>query len=160
MDVKAFLQSKNFSRILWGLGVAVAVIAVFQAGVFVGFRKAGFSYRLGDNYYRAFDGGRRGGPVPGLRPGEFPDAHGAAGRIVKIDPPTFVMEGDDRLERIVVMNDDTVIRRFRDTIAPGDLQPDDYVVVIGSPDDQSRISAKLIRVLPPPDFNRGAGLPF
>ncbi len=153
MDLKGFLQSKNFTRLLWGLGIVVAVIAIFQAGALVGYRKAAFSYRWGDNYYRAF-GERREGLVPGPRPGEFPDAHGAAGRIVKIDLPTFVMEGDDRIERVVAVGGDTVIRRFRDTVAPGDLRPDDLVVVIGSPDDQSRIQAKLIRILPPPEFDR------
>jgi len=146
--IKKILQSKIFLYVVCGIGVAAAVAMVFQAGVWVGYRKAAFSFRWGDNYYRAF-GGPRGQFAPGLPHGDFPDAHGADGRIVRISLPTLVIEGRDGIEKVVVIQNDTDIRRFRDQVAASDLKIDDQVVVIGSPDDQARIDARLIRILPP-----------
>ena len=132
-----------------GIGIAVAVIIVFQAGIWVGYRKAAFSFRWGDNYYRSF-GGPRGDFAPGLPHGDFPDANGAAGRIIKIDLPTFIVEGQDRAEKIILIKDDTFIKRFRDTVKPEDMRVDDFVVIIGAPNDQSQIEAKLIRLMEAP----------
>lgn len=149
MDIKKIVQSKAFIGIIIGIGIAAAVILIFQAGVWAGYRKAATSFRFGDNYYR-FVGGQRGRFAPGLPHGEFPDANGAVGRIIKIELPTIVIEDRGRVEKTVVIKEDTSIMRFRETIQPEDLKTDDFVVVIGSPDDQSQIEAKLIRVMPKP----------
>jgi hypothetical protein len=50
----------------------------------------------------------------------------------------------------VLTNTDTQVRKFRDAAAVTDLKTDDFVVVIGSPDDSAEIVAKFIRILPPP----------
>lgn len=137
-------------KVLWGIGVAIAALLVFQAGVFVGFHKAGFSYRWGEDYYRVFGGHRKAfmGMPRGFEFGEFASPHGSVGKILNVTLPTIVIEGDDKVEKVVMIKDDTVIRRFRDTIKPVDLKPDDVVVIIGSPNDKSQIEAKLIRVMP------------
>jgi len=153
--VAGWLRSKTLVRALIGVGIAAAVLVVFLAGVSVGYHKAAFSFRMGDNYYRAFGEGGRGRPMGwGQLPDELPGAHGAAGRIIKVDLPTFLLEGPDRIEKTVLIKDDTVIRRFRDTLAPADLKADDYAVVIGSPNDQAQIEAKFIRLMPPPPDDR------
>ncbi len=148
MNIKEFSQSKVFKKILYGIGILIVALLIFQGGVFVGYHKAGFSYRLGDNYHRTF-GGEHGEFSVGISPGDFTDAHGSVGKIIKIDLPTFVLEGQDGVEKIISVNDDTVIRQFRETLKPADLKISDFVVVIGSPNAQGQIESRLIRLMPP-----------
>ena len=124
------------------------LLVVLGVGMFIGFRKADFSYRWGENYYRNF-----GGP-PGffgdLGGRDFMDAHGVSGQIIKIDGQTLTIKGRDNTEKIVVIGNDTLIRRGSDTIKPSDLKVDDNIVVIGQPNNTGQIEAKLIRVMPYP----------
>jgi len=122
-------------------GIFVALI-IFQAGMVTGEHRASFSYRMGDAYARAFE-------KPESRRETFIGAHGAAGKIVSIHLPTFVIEAPDNTERVITIGPDTEVRRFRDVATSTDLNVDDFVVVIGEPDD-AEIAAKLIRILPPP----------
>ncbi len=144
MDLEHVHQSKLFRGILIGIVATILILMVFKAGELVGYRKAAFSSHLGDNYYRAFEGGRP--PMGGMLPG----GHGAAGKIISINLPTFVVDGPDGIEKTVVIDDDTAIRRFRDTITADALRVDDFVTVLGEPDGEGHVTAKLIRVLPPP----------
>lgn len=138
-----------------GVGLALIVLLIFQAGMFVGYRKAAFSYRFGDNYYRAFgEHGPRPFQIP-LQEG-FIESHGAVGKIVTINLPTFVMVGPDEIEKVILIGDDTQIRHFDTTISASDLKVDDFTVVLGSPNENSQIEAKLIRVLPAPPEGRKA----
>lgn len=134
--------------------VLITLLLVFQAGRFVGFRQAVFSGRLGDNYFRAMEGPNRGplgmrGPR-GFMTDDLPNGHGAVGKIIKINLPTLIVVGPDGLEKVVKVNDETIVRRFRDNIKISELTVGDSVVVIGSADEVSQIEAKLIRLLPPP----------
>lgn len=132
------------------IGVIIVILGIFQAGVFVGFHRAGFSYHMGENYYRAFGDNERGegGGMMGDR--GFPNAHGAVGRIIKISIPTMSVLGPDNIEKIITMSDDTKVRYLRDATTILSLKQDDYVVVIGSPNDEGEIVARFIRILPPP----------
>jgi hypothetical protein len=150
---KDFLQGKGFRRILFGVGIFFIALIIFQCGIFVGFRKASFSYRMGDNYYRAFDKNDGYNSYPmgmGMMRGGFPDSHGAVGQIIKITLPNLVIEDTQGIEKTVVIDSTTVIKKFRDSIKNEDLRVGDFVTIIGSPDNNSVIDAKLIRVLPPP----------
>ena len=51
-SLKNFVESKKFNTLVYGFLVAVIALLIFQAGVFVGFHKASFSYRWGDNYQK------------------------------------------------------------------------------------------------------------
>lgn len=156
-NLKEFAQSKTFQGVLIGLGVAIVALLIFQAGMLVGYRKAAFSYRMGDNYYRAF--GDRG-PRPFQLPlgGGFAEAYSAIGKVVSVSLPTIVVVGPDEIEKVILIGEDTQIRRFDQTIEAGDLKVGDFTVILGSPNDDSQIEAKLIRLLPPPPdverFNR------
>ena len=91
MTIKNFIQSQSFRGILIGLGIAIVALIIFQAGVSVGYRKATFSHRLGDNFERNFkdprggNSGFRGSPSGVNMPG----GHGAVGKIVSIEFPLF-----------------------------------------------------------------------
>jgi len=142
-------QSKTFRRVLWGIGIAIILLAAFKAGEFVGFRKASFSYRWGENYYRSFTG-PRGGFFGELGGRDFMMGHGTSGTIVKVATSTLVVQDRDNAEKVILITKNTVVNRFRDTIPASDLKENDNVVIIGSPNDAGQIEAKLIRVLPPP----------
>ncbi len=137
--------------ILWALGGLVAVLLIFRAGMLVGFHEASFSYRFGERYYQSFGGMMHGGNWRGLRE-EFGNTFGTNGKIIKIALPKIVIEDQDGTEKIVAIDDGTttsaVIRRQRDSIKPSDLKVGDNVVVLGLPDQNSEIDAKLIRVMP------------
>jgi hypothetical protein len=138
MDLKNFIESKPVAVLLMALGGVVVVLLIFQAGVYTGYRKAGFSLRLGESYNRVLEGR------------EFPAAHGAAGQVVSVALPTFVLSEPDGDEKIVRISDATLIRRFHDTIASTSITAGDYAVVIGEPNDAAQIDATFVRILPPP----------
>ena len=157
---KSFFKTKIFSRILWIVGALIVAGLIFQTGIFVGYYKASFSYQLGDEYHNIF-GARRGGPgAPAqLMPG-FAGAYGASGDILKIDLPKIVIEGQNSVEETIVVSTSTIFRSMRDMIKATDLKVDDFVVVIGQPNGQGQIDAKLVRVVPtPPDFGGASSIP-
>jgi len=153
-----WLQSKIFHGAVLGVAGVLALLVVFKAGMVVGVRKADFSCRWSDNYHRNF-GGPRNGFLPGFGDRDFIDANGTAGQVIKIEGANIVIRGRDDVEKVVVVDRATAIKRFRDTVTIGDLKVNDMIVVIGEPNDAGQIEAKLIRVLPPPEMPP-AGMPL
>lgn len=149
-EVLRVIRTQGLQKTLRILGVVIIALLVFQAGVFVGYRKAAFSYRFGDNYYRTFGPEQMRNRIPGMPPSDFLESNGASGMILKVTLPTFVLEGRDGVERVVRITDDTIIRQMRESLIPADLKEKEYVVVIGAPNDRSEIEARFIRLLPLP----------
>lgn len=150
-NFKNFFQSKKFTKILCGIGAAIIVLFVFQAGVFVGYKKASFSHRWGDNYHRAFgERKHKGFFYKAAFQKDFSVAHGSVGKIISVSLPSITIEDSDNTEKIVLISNKTIVRQLRETISPADLKIDDFVVVIGSPDEQGQIEARLIRITPSP----------
>ncbi len=146
-------------KILYGIGIVVCVLIVFQAGMFVGFRKAEFSFRGGDNYYRAFEGGNRNKGMMGgffdRKP--FSNAHGAMGEIISIQGNSIIIEGVDGIEKEILVMNDTVVKKLRDTIVLSEVSVGEIIVVVGAPNDNGQVVARLIRILPPPPDFIGQG---
>ncbi len=113
----------------------------------MGFRKAEFSYRWGENYHRNF-GGPRGGFFGDFFDKDFTEAHGTFGKIIKIDLPIFLIQGNNGVEKVIFVKGDTAIRHLHDTFTKNDLKIDDSVVVIGSPNNSGQIEARFIRLFP------------
>lgn len=143
---KTFVGSELFRKILIGIGGITLALLIFQAGMFVGYRKAAFSYRFGDNYHRMFEA--RESRLP-RAPGEFIGGHGAFGKIVSIRLPTFVVVGKSGLEKIVLLNNDTRLRYLNREATSTDLKIGGLIVVFGAPNDRTEIEARFIRLLPP-----------
>jgi hypothetical protein len=144
------IKPELLKKILWGIGILFAVLVIFNAGVFVGYKKASFSYGFGDNYYRAFGRDRN---KPLQRPPffeNFPISHGATGEILKINIPYLIMESPEGIEKIIKMSNGTKIRYMREEIKQSDIKTGDFAVVIGNPNEKSEIEASFIRLLPPP----------
>lgn len=148
MNLKEFSETKTFTGILYGVGIVLFVLVIFQAGVYVGYHKAGFSIGRDVNYYRAY--GDRGMFVMGIPPEDLENGHGAVGKIVKVDLPTVIVEGPDNTEKVVMVDSQTEVREFRNVIKVDDLKTGDYVVALGTPNDEAQVVAKLIRIMPAP----------
>ncbi len=147
MDSNKLFQSKSFMAVIWIVAVIALFLLVFLAGMYVGFKKAGFSYQWGENYHRNFAGPKQGfGDEFGGK--DLIDAHGTFGQILKIDNSALIVKGINNVEKIILVNNKTIINRFRDNIKLSDLKVDEKIVTIGDPDNSGQIVAKLIRVLP------------
>lgn len=154
MDTDKFFQSKLFKGIILGIAAFIILSLVFRLGVFIGGKKANFSFRWADEYHRNF-GGPQGGFFRDFMGEDFMDDNGLFGQIIKIDPSansgqaTLTIKDKDNTEKIVLVNDKTTIRYQRGDVKLSDLKVDDNVVVIGEPNASGQIEAKLIRVMPP-----------
>ena len=146
MDLGQIIRSKTFSRVLAVTAALVALLLIFQLGVLVGFRKARFSYRWGENYQRNFAGPRGGFIRRGFGDRGFINAHGVFGQILKIDENVLVLKGRDGVEQLVLVGERTGIEHGRQRILFSELRVDDSLVVIGRPNEQGQIEAKFIRL--------------
>jgi len=158
MDYNKIFQSKWFKAAVFGVAALIIILLVFKAGTLVGFRKAGFSYKWGENYHQNF-AGPRGGFFRGFSGRDFIASHGVFGQIIKIDGSTLIIKGQENVEKIVIVKEDTAIRRLGETVKLSDLKVNDYIVVIGSPNDAGQIEAKFIRIMPPPPQAAGTFSP-
>ena len=149
LNLKNFLQSKTFRRVLHCIGILVVALLIFQAGEFIGYRKAKFSYRLGERFYHnAYGKYSRRSPSTVRMIEDLSEADGATGKIIEIDLPNIIVEGRDGVEKIILIKDYTVIRLRREVLKSTDLKVDDSIMVIGSPNNETEIEAKFIRLLP------------
>ena len=152
MDANNILESKLFKTIVLSIVALIILVFIFGLGVFVGTKKADFSFRWADQYHRNF-GGPQAGFFNDMASRQFTDANGVFGQIIKIDEQTLTIKGKDNVEKIILVDDETTINFQRATIKLSSLKIDDVVIVIGEPDDNGRIQAKLIRILPPPPIS-------
>lgn len=149
MDFNRFFQSKSFKISLVAIGAFIVLSFVFKVGVFVGYSKARFSYSWGENYHRNF-AGPQGGFFDEFRRGfgdrDFMSAHGAFGSVIRVDGNIIVMKGEGGVEKNILVLESALVRRGGENIKAVDLKPDEEIVVLGSPNDEGQIEAKLIRV--------------
>jgi hypothetical protein len=150
MDIQQLYKSKAIHGVIFGTLIVIGAVLVFKAGVEVGRRKAMFIAGAGENYFRVFNDPHARGFFGDFMHDNEPGGHGAAGTIVRIALPTIVIADRNNTEKSVMLEADTQIREFMNVVAPEQLAMGDVVVVLGSPDDQGVIDAKLIRVLPSP----------
>jgi hypothetical protein len=145
--LSALMASRRSRLVIFGLGGLFLALIIFQIGIYTGYHKASLAFGTGAAYYNVFEGKGNGGPHPR---GEYVEAHGAAGKILSISLPTFIVQGPDNFEKIILIDEDTDIRSSRDEANSSDLAAGDFVVVIGEPNGNAQVVAKLIRILPPP----------
>lgn len=146
--IKQIFGSASFSKALTLFGFLVLIIVVFQIGVLVGFKKAKFSFSMGENYARMFE--KKEEKKMRMFADRFPTSHGSAGKIIKIGEDSFVVEDREGIEKTIVFATSTMVKKFKESVSVQEIQAGDFVVVVGSPNEDSEIVAELIRVLPPP----------
>jgi len=162
-DCRKIFQSKIFRGVSGGILALIVLLLVFKFGMMAGERQAGFSYSWGDNYNRNFAGPQNGFDRA-FGDGDFLNANGTFGQIIKISPVSsstgdglvpagameIVVRGGNDMEKIILADEATAIKSFRNNIKISDLKNDDYIVVIGDANDSGQIAAKLIRLMPAP----------
>jgi hypothetical protein len=143
------IKPDTLKWIIMGLAGFVIIVLLFGAGVFVGGMKARFSYRWAESYHKNF-AGPRGGFFGDWRtlppPGDFIESHGTFGEIIKINDSDLIVKGQGDVEKVILITKDTTIERGRETLKKEELKVGDSVVVIGSPNEQGQIEAKLLRL--------------
>lgn len=148
--LKKIGESKALMAIVYTIGVTVIAFVIFDAGMLVGFNKASFSHSWGEHYMDNFGlGDRQHAGFDG--DDHAPNAHGAVGKIISINLPTMIVQDKENTEKVIVLNTDTKIQELRNAIESTDIKIDDFVVVIGAPNEQGQIEAKFIRIIPQPD---------
>ena len=143
-------HSKNVRMVIIGIGVLIILLGVLRIGISIGERRAKFAGQFGDNFESNFMGPRgnmMGGEYFG---GMMPNGNGAIGEIISLNLPQIVVNGPDNLEKTVLIGTSTIIRQFQGNIQSSILKTGDFVVVIGNPNNNGQVEAKLIRVMPNP----------
>jgi hypothetical protein len=123
------------------------VMFVFAVGIWVGQKKAEFSFRWAEMYHRNF-----AGPAAGIF-GNFSNqdivsGHGIFGQVIKIDGNDIMVRAQNNREETVVISNKTTIVNGTKKITVLDIKLRDSIVIIGSPDSQGQIQAEFIRILP------------
>ncbi|HBM46219.1 MAG: hypothetical protein UT05_C0003G0007 [Parcubacteria group bacterium GW2011_GWF2_38_76] len=145
-NLKEFVETQNFKRVIKIVGTLAVVFFVFQAGVFMGFRKASFFCNFGDNFRKNFGAPRD--EFRGMMNRDMPNAHGVVGKVVGVSLPNIIVAGDDGVEKIISVSKKTFVRKFRDNIKAEEIKIDDSVIVVGAPLKDGKIDARLIRIMP------------
>lgn len=145
---KKFIRDSILKWIIIGLLIIMIALVIFGLGVFVGEKKAKFSYRWAEQYHKNFAGPSMGFFDDWRRfpRGRFMEAHGNFGEIIEIKENELVIKKDDDLEKVILINNQTIIQKGKQELKKEDLKVGNWIVVIGSPNEEGKIEAKLIRV--------------
>jgi hypothetical protein len=127
------------------LAELIILIGIFSLGVNVGLKKAGFTYAWSQNYSKNFGG--QFNPIPAPPDSQFFNAHGLDGTILTLDKNSIIIKDEDSNEKTVTVSAQTTIRQNFQNIKFTGLKTGEEIVVIGDPNPQGQINAKLIRVL-------------
>ncbi len=151
-DVHSARRSKWLTWLLLCLGAALVLLLVFDAGLAIGTRRA----------LELRGGPARGHDAPMLGLGGFgvamphgfiPGGHGAVGTIQSISPSILTIKTRSGDSEEIVMNASTTIESATTSLPQSGLHVGDQIVAIGNPSaatSSTRMTAELIRVLPPP----------
>ena len=148
-NINKLFKSITSKMVLKAILCLILLLLAFKVGEVVGFNKARFSYRWGENYHRNFGGPSRGflGDFRRNMEGkDYLNSHGIFGSIMKIDGTILVIKGRDNVEKTVALSAVTSIKIFSDTMKPEDLKVNDAITIIGTPNEQGQIEAEFIRV--------------
>jgi len=168
MNIQETMKSKKFKIAALAVGAFILALISFAGGVAIGFHKARFSYKFGENYERNFVGGPFQGPG-GMMGGRgqgmmgnfegrgFRNSHGIAGTIISVSDNKIVIKDRDGQENTITASDQTLIKSGQNTIKITDLKNNEQIVVMGRPGDNGTINADLIRVFDSGNNNSNSG---
>ncbi len=150
-EIKNIFGTRKFKIIIYIIIGLLVLLFVFQAGMSVGFEKASFYNKVGENYFHEINGGPNS-KIMGIQKGDFESAHGAVGQIVELKLPLITIEDRSGIEKTIEISSSTQIKDANGDEKTDDLKTDDFVVAFGSPSSSTDpvLLARLIRVLPPP----------
>jgi hypothetical protein len=142
-NFRNIISSRKSRLIAGSVGAFLLALLIFHAGVVVGSHR-GLSHgdQLGHGFRPSFFPG--GLEMPS---GFIQDGHGAVGSITTITLPTILMQTREGTSQTIFVGTSTMIRNI-DTSGTSTLSVGDKIIVLGEPDSQNRINAKIIRILP------------
>lgn len=140
-------NNKIFGLITLSVAGLIILCFVFGLGVFVGTKKADFSYKWAEAYHTNF-GGPQGGFLGNMMGQQFTNANGVFGQIIKINGQVLTIKDCDNIEKNILTDDDTTIVYQRRNIKLSELKIGDNAVVVGEPNNNGQIDAELIRIMP------------
>lgn len=153
-DKKYFKISEEILKpFLVVLFLIVFGFAMFQLGINLGSNRGRFACNWAKNYQNNFGGPKQG--FPGRPIDNFVEGHGVFGEVIKIGKADIVVTSKDGVEKIININDKTLIKAFNKDIKLDNLKIGDRLMIIGDPNDQGQIDAKLIRI-----FNKPTSMNF
>lgn len=147
--IKVLYTHKKLRVTSYVIGGLFILGLTFQLGVLVGYHKANFARNWGDHYNKNF-GMERPDSMRGMMHGKYPTAHGAAGKVVSLSLPTFVILDRDGTEKNIIITNKTVIKNGMNNASSSELKSDSMVMVLGDPTEDGKVEAKLIRIMPFP----------
>lgn len=154
-NIKKLYSKKGSTVVIVIIGEVVVGLLIFHAGIAYGERQAfGRMHSFGRN-----------DPPPGfgmLSHSFIPEGHGAVGTITAIASSTVTLRTRDGGSETILVDANTVIYGANSDGKAADLMIGQNIVVIGEPDqdDGERITAKLIRILPPMPAQTEPGTPI
>jgi hypothetical protein len=146
--VTSVLQSPRYASTLKYGGFALIALILFGAGLVIGHRSAEFEYQWDSHYSNAFGGPQS--PFGGASDDRPNMPHGAFGSVIGVNFPSFAIKGPHEAERIVIIGTTTAIHFLHESTTTSAIRIGSSVIVIGEPDDQGKIDATLIRIMPTP----------
>ena len=148
--MKELLTSKKYARLVRILGYLLVALIIFLSGIFVGYHKAEFSGQFSNRYYNTF-GKHPNSPFTMMGATDTDDlvsGHGATGKVISVNFPTIIVSDSNGVEKSILIDNSTVIRSARESVASTSVSVNDFIVVIGTPNQNGQIDARLIRIMP------------
>lgn len=146
MNLKETFHSRPISSTILLLAILLIILLIFQAGMFVGYRKASFGLNWRANFYNNPDD-PQSVFAPFMHYGNEINPRGIVGEIISVRMPHFIIKGAGPDERIVYIDPNTAIRCPIGSASTSDLVLGQHVVVIGRPGEKGILNATLIRLL-------------
>lgn len=145
-----FSLNKKLKWLVLIIFVLFLLIVAFKLGTYWGYKKATFLNNWWQGYQKNF------GPM-GYQGGFFNKmkrfdkdfmfkSYGLSGKVILIKDNSFILEDKDGFEKIVLVLGNTIFKKNGWNIKFTDLKEGDFVIVIGLPNQNGEIEAKLIRV--------------
>jgi len=137
----------DINKIIIILVAFILLFSVFSLGMFVGERKANFSFRWAEQYHKNF-AGPRNGFFQDFMGKDFMESNGTFGKIIQINENSIIVSGRENTEKVILITKNTIIRCQKKDMSISDFKINDEVIIIGEPNQDGQIDAKLIRVMP------------
>ncbi len=145
--IKVLYAHKGLRLWIYIIGGLFVLCVTFQLGVLTGYHKASYARDWGDHYGNNF-GMERPESFRGMMRGGLPIGHGATGKVLTVTLPTFIIEDRDGTEKTIIVSSTTIIKSAMQITSSTSITPNALVVVIGQPNKDGQIEAKLIRLMP------------
>jgi hypothetical protein len=149
MDIKLqHLKKYAFPLSIVALIWLVFLLLFFRLAFNLGVRKGAYACKWSENYHRNF-GGPSGENMMMDKDPSMP-SHGVFGQVIGTATDTLIIKQNDGVETSVAVTDDTIIELLHQRVPLHEVHLYETVVVIGQPDENGRIEATFVRILPPP----------